>query len=211
MRFEYGFGFDELYHPYVEALKAGSVAGAARLLSDFYQVMECYITEMPTRWDRWPVQAWGDDPVRIRDTVVQTLIPPGQFTYFSRGYFESAQVRATRLFALLDSIERSGFDWKRTFWGSNLAGVRVGDAVLVQGGQHRVAVLGFLGSKYFPISIRSRRSLVPSRLVPQFLPLVVSGVISQDTATRILSRISDGLRADSARSYGFPFADSSGN
>jgi hypothetical protein len=179
------------------------------LLCDFYQAMESYITEMPNRWDRWPVQAWGNDPVRLRNAVLQTPIPSGQFTNFFPSYLEAALVRANRLYVLLDSIESSGFDWKGTFWGSNLSGIRVGDAVLVQGGQHRLSVLGFLGLNYFPIAIRTRRELAPSPLVPQSLPLVLSGEISLDVAARILSRISEGMPAETARSYGFPFWEGS--
>ena len=205
VRFEYGFGFDSLYHPYVEALRVGALSGGAALLADFYRAQEAYIATFPTLVERWPIQAWGDDVV-VRAMISSGGTPTGQFTNFSGGYRNAAVVRAKRLYELRDSVTKEGFWWGRTFLGSNLTGVRIGDTVLVQGGQHRISVLGALGFRTFPIALRGRRELVGKVLSPETLPLVVAGAVELPVATRILNRISGGISVADAVYLGFPFA-----
>jgi hypothetical protein len=132
--------------------------------------------------------------------------PTGQFTNFSGGYRNAAVVRANRLYELRDSVTKEGFRWARTLLGSNLTGVRIGDTVLVQGGQHRISVLGSLGFRTFPIALRGRRELVGKVLSPETLPLVVAGAVELPVATRILNRISGGISVADALGLGFPFA-----
>jgi hypothetical protein len=207
IRFEYGFGFSDLYHPYVEALKSGSEARATILLRDFYESMHLYINSMPSVWDRCPIQAWGNDSIALREEILKSDVPSGQFTNFSGGYLESARIRARRLFGLANAIQSDRMTLLRTFWRSPITGLRVGKSVLIQGGQHRVAILGFLGFSAFPVTIRSRRILAPRNLVEQSLPLVRRGTISIEEAGRILSRIRLGLSTSEALANGFPFAN----
>jgi len=186
IRFEYGFGFDGLYHPYVEALKCGTEAQATTLLREFYESMHLYINAMPSAWDRFPIQAWGDDSDSLREEVLKSEVPGGQFTNFSGGYLEAARTRARRLFGLAEAMDRDRLNLLRMFWRSPINGLVTGSSVLIQGGQHRVAILGFLGVSAFPVTIRSRRILAPRNLVEEELPLVKSGDISLEEAERIL-------------------------
>lgn len=206
IRFEYGFGFDGLYHPYVEALKTGSEVQATTLLRQFYESMHLYIDDMASAWERFPIQAWGNDSVGLREEVLHWSVPGGQFTNFSEGYLESARTRARRLFGLAHAIESNRMNLLRMFWQSPINGLLAGKSVLIQGGQHRVAILGFLGVKVFPVTIRSRRSLAPRNLAEDDLPLVKSGTLSREEAERILSRIRLGFSKSEALSNGFPFS-----
>ena len=206
IRFEYGFGFDGLYHPYVEALKCGTEAQATTLLREFYESMHLYINAMPSAWDRFPIQAWGNDCTALREVVLKSGVPTGQFTNFSGGYLEAARTRARRLFGLAEAINSDRLNLLRMFWRSPITGLVTGKSVLIQGGQHRVAILGFLGVSVFPVTIRSRRSLAPRNLVDEDLPLVKSGTISREEAERILSRIRLGFSKSEALANGFPFS-----
>ena len=60
IRFEFGFGFGSLYHPYVEVRSERSSSLAAELLEPFYAQMSAYLQELPVG-KRLSIQAWKSD------------------------------------------------------------------------------------------------------------------------------------------------------
>jgi hypothetical protein len=206
VRFEYGFGFDHLYHPYIEALSTGSVASASTLLENYYERMHLYVMSLRGLWERWPVQAWGNSASELAEIVAARTTPTGQFTNFEGGFSAAAAYRSEKLFRLEESIRRDGFSWLTTFRTHPPYGLKVGDSVLIQGGQHRISVLGFTGASFFPISLRTRRNLAPRELSIATLPLVAKGFLEVEEAARILARIESGLTRESAVKMGFPIS-----
>jgi len=203
VRYEYGFGFGGLYHPYTEALKLSTIAEGASLLADFYIEMERRRAEL-NDWQALPVQAWRFGKTK-RAERLEGRIPSIHFGPLSPEVRKQAQERVEHLFRLRDSVEREGYISKDS---QPIDGVWVGKTFLILGGQHRVAVLNNLGWERIPVVNRGRKN-TPKKLVAKRLPLVKSGLLSVDDAESILTRIEEGFGKDQASAWGFPFAGSS--
>lgn len=199
LRFEYGFGFGALYHPYSEALKKSTPAEASDVLEAFFVGMQAYLDGLPP-WEALPVQAWRYAPRRVIDRVVNRT-PSTHFGIEDADVPKKARNRAEKLFALRDSIGKEGFSPSRP---DRLTGVIIDSGkVLLLGGQHRAAVLDSLGRTEFPIVIRGRQH-TPRRLRPNRLPLVRIGLMPQEAAISVLDRIRNGWSREDARKQGFP-------
>ena len=204
-RYEYGFGFGGLYHPYTEVLASGSVETGTALLDTFYDAMEQWRSEL-NDWQALPVQAWRFGKSKRTERLVGR-IPSAHFGRVSDEGPQQARKRAEHLFRLRDSIQKNGY--VREF-SHPIDGVWVGKTFLVLGGQHRVAVLASLGWDKIPVKNLVRKN-TPKKLVAKKLPLVISGHLSVEDATQMLSRVEKGFSFSMAKEAGFPFAsDSSG-
>lgn len=208
LRFEFGFGFGPLYHPYVEALKLADRASARMLLVDFFVKMDIYLHALPTP-ERLNVQGWRLDD----QTVVQS-----QFRYARIGHFHAppnradletqADDKAQHLFAIRQSVLQFGYVPLQNGFASGVGGPRLPSGrLLVLGGQHRAAVLENLGWSEIPARYRGHSANIPSSLKRiDRLPLVARGVISEETARNVVSRIDDGFSRKKADELLFPFA-----
>jgi hypothetical protein len=200
IRYEYGFGFGDLYHPYTEALKLSTIAEGASLLADFYISMERRRAEL-NDWQALPVQAWRFGKTKRLERL-HGRIPSIHFGPLSPEVRKQAQERVEHLFRLRDSVEGEGYVSKDS---RPIDGVWVGKTFLILGGQHRVAVLNNLGWERIPVANLGRKN-TPKKLVAKRLPLVKSGHLSLDDAKNILVRIEKGFGKDQANAWGFPFA-----
>jgi len=208
IRYEFGFGFGNLYHPYIEALKEGEPTRAAELLEHFYARMSDYLQKLPVS-ERLSVQAWRSDDAIIAKGM-KRYIAAHQFEprIDPREWRKMAEKKVNHLYELRESIESHGFDPER--FGSVIRGPELnGQHVLLLGGQNRAAVLAELNWQRIPVAIKSRNENIPHRISFDRigdLPLVRRGVISEETTGNILKRVSDGFTAEKARAHGFPFA-----
>ena len=202
-RYEYGFGFEHLYHPYAEVLDSATVSDGAELLAAFYDAMESWRSELDD-WQALPVQAWRFGKSKRQERLEQRT-PSIHFGRISSEGHEQARERVEHLFRLRDSIDRDGY---QTDASQPIDGVWVGKTFLVLGGQHRVAVLESLGFEKIPVKNIGRKN-TPKRLVAKRLPLVKAGHLPLEDAESILSRIEQGFSRDEAKRRGFPFASSS--
>jgi hypothetical protein len=200
--YEYGFGFDSRYHPYTQALALTTVSDGADLLSRFYDAMEQWRGKL-NDWQALPVQAWRFGKSKRASRLVER-IPSVHFGWVPQQGPDQARRRVEYLFRLRDSISQAGY-----FADSSqpIDGVWVGKTFLVLGGQHRVAVLASLGWEKIPVTNVGRKN-TPKKLVAKKIPLVVSGQLTVDDATKILSRIEEGFSLAEAEQAGFPFASS---
>ena len=201
-RYEYGFGFGDLYHPYTEVLATGSVEKGAALLDTFYDAMEQWRSELDD-WQALPVQAWRFGKSKRTERLVGRT-PSAHFGRVADEGPLQARKRAEHLFRLRDSIQKTGYVRKSSH---PIDGVWVGKSFLVLGGQHRVAVLASLGWDKIPVKNLGRKN-TPKKLVAKKLPLVTSGHVAVEDATQILSRIEIGFGLFEAKQAGFPFASS---
>ncbi len=199
-RYEYGFGFETLYHPYVEALQTGSVKEGAVLLEAFYDAMEKWRSHL-NDWQALPVQAWRFGKSKRTERLVGR-IPSIHFGPVPSEGAHQAQERTEHLFRLRDSISATGYHRDSSH---PIDGVWVGKTFLVLGGQHRVAVLASLGWDKIPVKNLGRKN-TPKKLVAKKLPLVTSGHLALEDAKQILSRIENGFGLSEAKEAGFPFA-----
>lgn len=199
IRYEYGFGFGELYHPYSEVLKCGTAERGGELLAAFYDAFAPVRLAMPV-WQALPVQAWRYSKTEMTRRLT-TPVPSAHFGWVDKEGKEQARNRAAHLFSLRDSIASKGF----IRGGQVIDGVRVGDTMLVLGGQNRVAVLDNLGFLHMPVKNLARKN-TPRSLTPEALPLVVSGRLSVSDAEAILQRIVSGVSLEQAKAWGLPFA-----
>jgi len=198
VRYEYGFGFGNLYHPYTEVLKTGSVAEGAALLGGFYDAMEMWRGGLGD-WQALPVQAWRFGKTG-RDMRRSERVPSAHFGLVAEEGPDQARKRVKRLFRLRDSIVDTGYEPA----GQPIDGVWVGRTFLLLGGQHRVAALAHLGWDRLSVTNRGRKN-TPKRLKPSRLPLVRAGQMSKDEAFDILTRVETGFSEQEARLAGFPF------
>ena len=199
IRYEYGFGFGKLYHPYSEVLKCDTAERGGTLLAAFYDAFAPVRLAMP-QWQALPVQAWRYSKTEMTRRLT-TPVPSAHFGWVDKEGKEQASNRAAHLFSLRDSIASKGF----IRGGQVIDGVRVGDTMLVLGGQNRVAVLVNLGFSHMPVKNLARKN-TPRSLTPEALPLVVSGRLSVSDAEAILQRIVSGVSLEQAKSWGLPFA-----
>ena len=199
IRYEYGFGFGELYHPYSEVLKCDTAERGGELLATFYDAFAQVRLAMPV-WQALPVQAWRYSKTEMTRWLT-TPVPSAHFGWVDKEGNEQARNRAAHLFGLRDSIASKGF----IRGGQVIDGVRVGDTMLVLGGQNRVAVLDNLGFSHLPVKNLARKN-TPRSLTPEALPLLVSGRLSVSDAEAILHRIVSGVSIEQARAWGLPFA-----
>ena len=202
-RYEYGFGFMDLYHPYTEVLASATVSEGAELLGEFYDAMEKWRGQL-NDWQSLPVQAWRFGKSK-RVERLEKRIPSIHFGWVPGEGSEQALQRAEHLFRLRDSIDKDGYEP-----GSSppIDGVWAGRTFLVLGGQHRVGVLASLGFEKIPVKNIGRKN-TPRRLVAKRLPLVKAGHMPLEDAVSILSRIERGFSREEAKKWGFPFAASS--
>ncbi len=208
IRYEFGFGFGNLYHPFLEVLKERSASHAIELLKHFYLQMSVYLQQLPVG-ERLSVQAWKSD---------DAYVAKGMKKYIASKQFEprinsdewrgAAERKVRHLHALRDSIRTHGYDTEMS--GLGIRGPQLNnECVLILGGQNRAAVLASLNRQHIPVANSSHRENIPRRIgVDQVdaLPLVRRGIISPVTAKNVLQRICDGFSADKARELGFPFA-----
>ena len=210
IRYEFGFGFGNLYHPYMEVLKERSASRAVDLLEHFYMQMSAYLRELPTG-ERLSVQAWKSDDDYVAKGMKQYLaskqFEPSIHPHEWRGV---AEKKVRHLQELRDSIETHGYDPEMA--GSGMRGPLLDNQwVLILGGQNRAVVLAALNWQHIPVVTTSHRENIPRRITVnrvKDLPLVRRGIISQTTARNVLQRICDGFSVDKARALGFPFCDS---
>jgi hypothetical protein len=200
LRYEYGFGFGHLYHPYFEVLKTPSLREGADLMGDFYDAMGQW-REGLNDWQALPVQAWRFGKSQ-RTTRLVGRIPSVHFGSVPDEGPHQAQKRVEHLFRLRDSIDKTGYNNDHPH---PIDGVWVGETFLVLGGQHRVAVLASLGWEKIPVKNLGRKN-TPKKLVAKKLPLVTAGHLALEDATQILSRIETGFNLTQAKESGFPFA-----
>lgn len=201
LRYEYGFGFGDLYHPYTEALLCSSEREAARLLEDFFPTMQGYLDALPP-WQALPIQAWRFGSARLMERL-NNRVPSTHFGVEVDDLREKCVQRAQHLFSLRESIASRGYD--RTV-SQKMDGVRLPTgAVLLLGGQHRAAVLASLGWATIPLQFLGRKN-TPRRLRVTSLPLVRSGLLPLDDAEAIVAAIQRGWSRERAREMNFPFA-----
>lgn len=209
IRYEYGFGFESLYHPYYEALKLDDIDKAKRLLYDFVlsfrSQIECYPPDQALT-----VQAW-----KFYDRKITNYLSQGSpETHFLprpdeslEDYLES---KVGQIYKLKESISSKGYD-SALFNSSPIRGVMVDDRFLVLGGQHRCLVLNFLGYKNIPVQHKTKYINIPAVMDSsdvRGLPLVKRALISNASASVVLKRISTGIKKEQASSLGFPFSES---
>jgi hypothetical protein len=202
IRFEYGFGFGDLYHPYAEVLKSPTIAEGQALLESFYEAMENWRARL-NNWQALPIQAWRFGKTN-RAERLEKRIPSIHFGPILAGGPGQARARVEHLFGLRDSIDRNGY---RTQNSQPIDGVFVGTTFLVLGGQHRVAVLDSLRWETISVMTIGRKN-TPRKLIASRLPLVKSGHLPLDDARQILLRVEKGFSQDEAVRWGFPFAGS---
>jgi len=202
LRYEYGFGFGGLYHPYAEALTSSHVVEATELLESFYEAMETWRGEL-NNWQALPIQAWRFGKSK-RTERLEGRIPSIHFGAIAAEGEGQAKRRAEHLFRLRDDIDRGGYQSDNS---QPIDGVWVGKTFLILGGQHRVAVLDNLGWEKIP-TINVGRKNTPRKLVAKRLPLVKSGHLSLDDAAHLLARVEDGFSKSQAKRWNFPFAHS---
>jgi hypothetical protein len=200
IRYEYGFGFGGLYHPYTEVLASGTVFAGARLLAAFYDGMELWRGNL-NDWQALPVQAWRFGK-SVRTERLEKRVPSVHFGWLPGEMSTQAKERAEHLFRLRESIDRQGYVCDSQ---QPIDGVWVGKTFLVLGGQHRVAVLISLGWERIPVRTIGRKN-TPKRLVAKRLPLVRAGHLALEDATAVLNRVESGFTPPMARLAGFPFA-----
>ena len=203
VRYEYGFGFGNLYHPYLEVLEAGSVREGTVLLEAFYDVMEQWRSGL-NDWQALPIQAWRFGKSK-RTERLSGRIPSIHFGRLTSEGPRQAQERTEHLFRLRESISATGYHHESSH---PIDGVWVGKTFLVLGGQHRVAVLASLGWDKIPVKNLGRKN-TPKKLVAKKLPLVASGHLALEDATQILFRVEKGFGLSQAIDAGFPFASAS--
>ena len=208
IRYEFGYGFGDLYHPFVEVLKESSLSRAAELLEHFYAQKSVYLMELPVG-ERLSIQAWKSDDAYVAKGMKQYLASK-QFEprIDAKEWRRVAELKARHLHALRDSVEKHGYDPDR--FGSYIKGPLLDKKiVLLLGGQNRAAVLSVMSRQHIPVAIRSHRDNIPRKIRLDragSLPLVRRGIISETTARNVLQRICDGFSVDKARALGFPFA-----
>src|SRR5690606_33445221 len=157
LRFEYGFGFNTLYHPFVEAIRCGQHDTAYRHLVRFYEFMLPYVYTFEEREEVVPVQAWKwgkqrfarylneSDPFTYNFLCSESLIP------------EKADKEARKLLKLVDSIARHGYDPRR-YNAEPIRGVEINGRVLLLGGQHRAVALAVLGHPALKVEVRDHQN-----------------------------------------------------
>ena len=199
IRYEYGFGFGDLYHPYTQVLACGDAEKGGILLGDFYDAFAPVLHTLPD-WQALPVQAWryGKKVMTYRLTE---RIPSAHFGWVPKEGHTQAKTRARYLFFLRDSISQQGF--RRNT--QPIDGVFVGQHLLLLGGQNRVAVLDNLSWSEVPVKNLPRKN-TPKRVTPETAPLVVYGRLDIGDAHAIFARIQAGVTIDQARAWGLPFA-----
>jgi hypothetical protein len=200
LRYEYGFGFGNLYHPYTEVLRASNLAQGIDLLEQFYSAMSLWRAGL-NNWQALPVQMWRFGKSR-REEFLTDRVPSAHFGRVPGQSSRQAKTRAEHLFSLRDSISRHGFTPRGP---QRMDGVWAGRTFLVLGGQHRIAVLEHLGWEKVLVVGRGRKN-TPKRLVAPRLPLVKGGHLSLQDAENILARVEGGFSRVDARAAGFPFA-----
>lgn len=201
VRYEYGFGFGELYHPYTEALLCSSERAAAELLEDFFLRMQAHLDTLST-WQALPVQAWRFGHSRLMERL-ENRVPSTHFGVEVDDLAAKSLDRAQHLFSLRDSIASKGYDRSVS---QKMDGVRLPHgAVLLLGGQHRAAVLASLGWDKIPLQILGRKN-TPRRIRLSSLPLVRSGFLPLEEAETVVEAIERGWSRERARSMSFPFA-----
>jgi len=198
IRYEYGFGFGDLYHPYSEVLHASTVAEGASVLAEFYDAIESWRSNLPD-WEALPVQAWRFGKTRRVERLLGR-IPSALFGPVVEEQPDQARSRTEKLLSLRDSIATAGYGRPT----HPIDGVWVGKTFLVLGGQHRVAVLASLGWERIPVRTVGRKN-TPKRLTLNKLPLVKLGYLPPGQAVTILGRIESGFSRSLARELGFPF------
>ncbi len=202
LRYEYGFGFGCLYHPYTQALETGTVFRGATLLAEFYDAMDLWRIEL-NNWQALPVQAWRFGKSK-RVHRLENRIPSTHFGWESGRRPAQARKRVEHLFRLRDSIETKGYQIEAS---QPIDGVWVGKAFLVLGGQHRVAVLVSLGWEKIRV-VNVGRKNTPRKLIAKKLPLVKSEELALDDARHILDRVERGFSVAEASEASFPFSHS---
>jgi hypothetical protein len=201
IRFEYGFGFETLYHPYHEVLNEPRLADASEMLADFHLQFRKYCGSL-SDWQLLPVQAW-----RFRsDEMLRRLkqrVMSAHFGSSSVDIQRDSRDRVEHLWRLRDSLETRGFVWQPK---NRIEGVATSNGnVLILGGQHRVAVMHWLGWRHFPVLIWPRPN-TPRRISPEGLPLVRAGIMPVRDAQEVIARIDAGFSNQHARTHSFPFA-----
>ena len=201
LRFEYGFGFGDRYHPYSEVLQMGSTREGAALLEEFNLKFREFANSL-TLGQCLPVQAWRFSLREIQRRSAGRVLST-HFGLPSEDLTKECQQRVEKLWQLRDSLSGNGFVPHSK---NRIEGVLTPRGnVLVLGGQHRIPVMAQLGWNVFPVLIWPRPH-TPKRIVPQRLPLVRAGKLSLADAEALTERIDRGFCRDDAISWGFPTA-----
>lgn len=213
-RFEFGFGFESLYHPYVEAVKLNNVNQAAELLEEFQVRMGEYLSQLAVA-ERLNVQGWKLDDCRIKQAL-STYVGSGQYHMHLGGHDalnRRAREKAAHLYAIKASVEEFGFSPGSRGFDSGVKGPMLDSRyMLVLSGQHRAAVLAGMGWTTIPARFGAhggKYKNIPRTIdtqYPERLPLVKRGVLPASVAVNVLSRINLGFDHAKARSLSFPFA-----
>ncbi len=210
IRYEYGFGFESLYHPYVEALKLGKESSATELLFDFFSEFDQFLMSFSSDEERLPVQVLKHKPTHLRDLIRDNGGRLGQLAGGTLAPARAAATKAEHLFSIKRSILKYGFNPDVSGFGSGLDGIYVGGKFLLLGGQHRAAVMYSMGQRVFRVRLRTTHGSIPCFISPhgsfRRLDLVKAAIIAPSDLQRMLARIEQGLSKTDAKHLNFPFA-----
>jgi len=207
IRYEFGFGFKDLYHPYVEAIKLKDVRLAEKILYDFYLAHKKWLDNLGNERQVMAVQAWRHNRDELIKISKEKGFRLGQFEEGTLDPHKHAKKKAEHLFAIMQSIEKYGYDESR--FESGLKGVFVRDKVLLLAGQHRAAILNAMGEDIFRVRI-APHGRIPKEIVISDkncnLDVVDEKLLTITDAQQVLNRIHSGLTQKEAKSMGYPFA-----
>jgi len=190
LRMQGAFVYDAS-HPFVQALAHGPdrlsrfyAATQPADLADYYRLRRSGAAgETLPPWEL---------PWYLRD---QRKPPPGEadlgpehgVSFYGPVTERKIQVEMARLQSAADSIRRVGYDPDRH---GDIEGyvLRSGDAAcfFVRGGKHRTAALSFLGLETIPVCFRGSLPRVVDEAQASAWPLVRSGAMAPEVATRLL-------------------------
>lgn len=212
-RYEFGFGFSNLYHPYVEALKLSNIDLAIDLLTEFYLRFSDLLCAMPVS-ERLNVQAWKleDDKVKegLRNYQGWGQYHMNDLCLKKNDLDKAIRKKAKHLYDIKNSILKNGFKPGSGEFDQGIRGPKLEEHfMLILGGQHRAAVLAALGWSELPATFCNFSANIPAKLNivnSDKLPLVRRQVMPEAVAVRVLSRIKEGFTTERATNLGFPFA-----
>lgn len=205
-RYEFGFGFESLYHPYLEAIKLKNEKQGAELLKEFSVRMGEYLYQLPVA-ERLNIQLWKLDDNRIQQAL-KNYQGIGQYHMHlgKSGLDEAVRKKAKQLYSIKESIEKFGY---LTIDGGVKGPKLDGKYMIVLGGQNRAVVLVGMGWNKVPARFSKPSINIPRSIQlkdVELLPLVQRQVMSKEVAINVLLRIKQGFTKERARSYNFPFA-----
>jgi len=208
-RYEFGFGFDGLYHPYVEALKLDNEKDAERLLYEFYLSLNVYLNSFLSPKEALAVQLWKHEKSALANMIASRGFRLGQFEGGTLSPRDAAHYRASHLYAIKRSISAFGYVPNIQGFDSGIDGIYIGQKFLVLGGQHRAAVLYSMGENVFKVQMRKNHGSVPVYLNPCGesidLDVVKSGILLPLEVRNVLRRIEKGISKSEAMDLNFPF------